>query len=129
MKADPISVGKVLSENHRFVVPIYQRTYGWTEKSQLEPLFAQIEAKAQERLQKGSVDFPHYMGALLVIPEGEAAFGRIQVRSRKQRETRNGLSKLILCGHKPGQTSSSGACPQLQRPGGRNEPITRKYSL
>jgi hypothetical protein len=78
MKADPISVGKVLSENHRFVVPIYQRTYAWTEKRQLDPLFAQIEAKAQERLQKGSVDFPHYMGSLLVIPEGEASFGRVQ---------------------------------------------------
>ena len=78
MKADPISVGKVLSENHRFVVPIYQRTYAWTEKRQLEPLFAQIEAKAQERLQKGTVDFPHYMGSLLVIPEGEASFGRVQ---------------------------------------------------
>src|SRR5882672_414438 len=78
MKADPISVGKVLSENHRFVVPIYQRTYTWTEKRQLDPLFAQVEAKAQERLQKGRVDFPHYMGSLLVIPEGEAAFGRVQ---------------------------------------------------
>lgn len=78
LKADPISVGKVLSENHRFVVPIYQRTYAWTEKRQLEPLFSQIEAKAQERLEKGKVDFPHYMGSLLVIPEGEATFGRIQ---------------------------------------------------
>jgi uncharacterized protein DUF262/uncharacterized protein DUF1524 len=78
LKADPISVGKVLSENHRFVVPIYQRTYAWTEKRQLEALFVQIEAKAEERLQKGKVDFPHYMGSLLVIPEGEATFGRVQ---------------------------------------------------
>jgi uncharacterized protein with ParB-like and HNH nuclease domain len=78
VKADPISVGKVLSENHRFVVPIYQRTYAWTEKKQLEPLFAQIEAKAEERLKKGRVEFPHYMGSLLVIPEGEATFGRVQ---------------------------------------------------
>lgn len=78
MNADPLSVGKVLSENHRFVVPIYQRTYAWTEKRQLEPLFSQIEAKAQERLEKGKVDFPHYMGSLLVIPEGEATFGRLQ---------------------------------------------------
>lgn len=78
MKADPISVGKVLTENHRFVVPIYQRTYTWTPKKQLEPLFAQIEAKAEERLQKGKIAFPHYMGSLLVIPEGEAAFGHVQ---------------------------------------------------
>jgi uncharacterized protein with ParB-like and HNH nuclease domain len=42
VKADPISVGNVLSQNHRFVVPIYQRTYKWTEKKQLEPLFGQI---------------------------------------------------------------------------------------
>lgn len=67
-----------MSENHRFVVPIYQRTYTWTEKRQLEPLFAQIEAKAEERLKKGKADFPHYMGSLLVIPEGEATFGRVQ---------------------------------------------------
>jgi len=78
VKADPISVGKVLTENHRFVVPIYQRTYAWSEKRQLEPLFAQIEAKAEERLKKGKADFPHYMGSLLVIPEGEATFGRVQ---------------------------------------------------
>ena len=78
MKADPLSVGKVLTENHRFVVPIYQRTYAWTEKRQLAPLFEQIEAKAEERLAKGKVEFPHYMGSLLVIPEGEATFGRVQ---------------------------------------------------
>ena len=78
MKADPLSVGKVLTENHRFVVPIYQRTCAWTEKKQLSPLFEQIEAKAEERLAKGKVEFPHYMGSLLVIPEGEATFGRVQ---------------------------------------------------
>jgi hypothetical protein len=61
VKAEPISVGQVLSEKHRFVVPIYQRSYTWTEKKQLEPLFTRIEAKAQERLQKDRVDFPHYM--------------------------------------------------------------------
>jgi len=78
VKADPLSVGKVLTENHRFVVPIYQRTYAWTDKRQLSPLFEQIEAKAEERLAKGKAEFPHYMGSLLVIPEGEAAFGRVQ---------------------------------------------------
>jgi len=78
MKADPLSVGKVLTENQRFVVPIYQRTYEWTEKKQLGPLFEQIEAKTEERLAKGKVEFPHYMGSLLVIPEGEATFGRVQ---------------------------------------------------
>jgi uncharacterized protein with ParB-like and HNH nuclease domain len=100
VKADPISVGKVLSENHRFVVPIYQRTYAWTEKRQLDPLFTQIEAKAEERLKNGRVEFPHYMGSLLVIPEGEATFGRVQafdIVDGQQRLTTFYLCFAALC--------------------------------
>jgi len=78
MDAKPLSIGKILSERQRFVVPIYQRTYSWTVRDQLEPLFGQIESKATELIDDGKVAFPHYMGALLLIPEGEAVFGRIQ---------------------------------------------------
>jgi uncharacterized protein with ParB-like and HNH nuclease domain len=47
-------------------------------KEQLEPLWEQVESKASEILKSGSASFPHYMGSLLVIPEGEAAFGQVQ---------------------------------------------------
>ena len=58
------------------MVPIYQRNYAWKPKPHLETIFDQLEAKAEERL-NGNPRFPHYMGALLVIPRGAYAFGRL----------------------------------------------------
>ena len=78
LDAKPLSVGKILSERQRFVVPIYQRTYAWT-KRELEPLFEQIVGKSDELLKTGKVAFSHYMGALLLIPDADPVFGRIQV--------------------------------------------------
>lgn len=78
MKADPFQIGDVLKNPKRFVVPIYQRTYAWKVKPHLETFFDQLEAKAEERL-KSNDGFPHYMGALLVIPRGAYSFGRMEV--------------------------------------------------
>ena len=50
MKADPFQVGDVLKDPKRFIVPIYQRTYAWTQERQLEKLFDSIEAKAREKM-------------------------------------------------------------------------------
>ncbi|NII58337.1 DUF262 domain-containing protein [Sphingomonas aerolata] len=77
MDAKPLSVGKILSERQRFVVPIYQRTYAWTNR-ELEPLFEQVIGKSDELLKTGKVAFSHYMGALLLIPDADPVFGRIQ---------------------------------------------------
>jgi hypothetical protein len=78
MDAKPLSLGKIVSERQRFVVPIYQRTYEWTVKDQIEALFDQIEEKTKELLETGKVAFAHYMGALLLIPDSDPVFGRIQ---------------------------------------------------
>jgi uncharacterized protein with ParB-like and HNH nuclease domain len=78
MDAKPLSLGKIVSERQRFVVPIYQRTYEWTAKDQIEALFDQIEEKTKELLETGKVAFAHYMGALLLIPDSDPVFGRIQ---------------------------------------------------
>lgn len=77
MDAKPLSIGKILSERQRFIVPIYQRTYAWNQR-ELEPLVDQIEGKADELLNTGKVAFSHYMGALLLIPDSDPVFGRIQ---------------------------------------------------
>ena len=77
MDAKPLSIGKILSERQRFIVPIYQRTYAWNQR-ELEPLVDQIEAKADELLKTNKVAFSHYMGALLLIPDSDPVFGRIQ---------------------------------------------------
>jgi uncharacterized protein with ParB-like and HNH nuclease domain len=78
MKADPFQIGDVLRNPKRFVVPIYQRTYAWKIRPHLETFFDQVEAKAEERL-KGNGHYPHYMGAVLVIPRGSYSFGRLEV--------------------------------------------------
>ena len=78
MESKPLSIGSILRERQRFIVPIYQRTYSWTVRKQLEAFLEQVKGKASERLDGSRSAFSHYMGALLVIPEGEAVFGRIQ---------------------------------------------------
>jgi hypothetical protein len=78
LKADPFQIGDVLKNPRRFVVPIYQRTYAWKIKPHLETFFDQVEAKAEERLNSNQT-FPHYMGALLVIPRGAYAFGQLEI--------------------------------------------------
>src|SRR5690349_15146417 len=71
MKADPLPVGFILGQRVRYVVPIYQRRYAWTEKRQLARLFAQIKAKTEERIKSAPSLFAHYMGALILAPQGQ----------------------------------------------------------
>lgn len=78
MRADPFQIGDVLKDQKRFVVPIYQRTYAWKIAPHLKTFFAQVEAKARERL-NGDGKYPHYMGAVLVIPRGKFSFGHIVI--------------------------------------------------
>jgi hypothetical protein len=78
MKADPFPIGSIFKDAKRFVVPIYQRTYTWRIKPHLETLFDQAAAKADERL-NGVAQFPHYIGAILVIPRGMYTFGQMVV--------------------------------------------------
>jgi Protein of unknown function DUF262 len=78
VKADPFQIGDVLKNPKRFVVPIHQRTYVWKIKPHLETFFDQVEAKAVERLASNG-SFPHYMGALLVIPRSTYSFSRMEV--------------------------------------------------
>jgi hypothetical protein len=79
MQADPFQIGTVLSEARRLVVPIYQRTYQWTEERQLGKLFEAIVDKANRRLLGAEGTFPHYMGALLLSPRGNHAFAKLEV--------------------------------------------------
>lgn len=78
MDADPFPVGTVLNGVKRFIVPIYQRNYAWTARDELEPFWEHLVNKAEERLAGQRSKFPHYMGALIVIPDGEFAFGQVQ---------------------------------------------------
>ena len=95
MKADPFTVGEILKDTKRFVVPIYQRSYAWPIKPQLETFFDQVEAKAKEHLDNETL-FPHYVGAILVMPRGAFAFGRIVILDVVDGQQRLTTFQLLL---------------------------------
>jgi uncharacterized protein with ParB-like and HNH nuclease domain len=76
MKADAFEVGSILQQRQRFEVPVYQRHYAWGDE-RLEPFWEDVRAKADERLDGKPRRFAHYMGALLVMPEGSYQVGRV----------------------------------------------------
>ncbi len=89
MQTDDHAVEEILAEGRRFMVPIYQRKYQWSD-FQLVPFWEDVEAKAIEVLESES-KFQHYMGALILAPIGEAAqigvTPKVQVIDGQQRLT------------------------------------------
>ncbi len=89
MKTDSIEVGRVLQDNRRFTVPIYQRQYAWKD-DRLQPFWEDIVSKADELLEQPP-KFQHYMGALILAPGADGySVGRIasvQVVDGQQRLT------------------------------------------
>ena len=61
MKATKTQLTKFLEGTHQFVIPIYQRTYSWTEK-QCEQLWNDIEKAAKNQDNPG-----HFIGSVVYI--------------------------------------------------------------
>ena len=66
MQTDDFDIETVLAGSRRFMVPIYQRKYQWTDK-RLTDFWDDVEAKASDVLDD-EVRFNHYMGALILAP-------------------------------------------------------------
>ncbi|KAB2958483.1 MAG: DUF262 domain-containing protein [Candidatus Methylomirabilis oxygeniifera] len=79
----------VLGDQRRFVVPIYQRQYQWTDKH-WNAFWEDVQAKAEETL-VGKPHFKHYMGALILAPGSDGyvvgATPQVQVVDGQQRLT------------------------------------------
>ncbi len=71
MDADDHPVERVLKEARRFMVPLYQRKYQWSDRL-LESFWEDVSAKAVEILD-GESKFEHYMGALILSPVEEGS--------------------------------------------------------
>lgn len=89
MDTDDHPIEVILKEARRFMVPLYQRKYQWTDK-QLVPFWDDLKAKAREVLDDDN-RFQHYMGALILSPVGAAAqigiTPKVQVIDGQQRLT------------------------------------------
>ena len=64
MKPDKTSVYDLFYNQRRFAVPLYQRTYVWSLEAQWQPLWQDIDDKAQAVLQRRT-DVPHFLGAIV----------------------------------------------------------------
>ncbi len=74
MKPFSRSVIDLFDGKKRYVLPLFQRQYVWTEENQLSRLWDDIESKANLRLTEKST-VPHFLGAIvveLVLTHGRA---------------------------------------------------------
>lgn len=89
MDAKDHKVIAVLGDQKRFVVPIYQRQYKWTD-ARLQDFWDDVSSKAEEILE-GLAKYSHYMGALILAPGVDGytigSTPRVQVVDGQQRLT------------------------------------------
>jgi hypothetical protein len=89
MDAKDHPVISVLTDQKRFMVPIYQRQYAWGE-NRWSDFWQDVVAKAEEALE-GKPKFQHYMGALIIAPGADGyvvgTTPRVQVVDGQQRLT------------------------------------------
>jgi len=78
MDAKPRSLKDIFDAQCRYMVPLYQRPYVWTEQAQWEPLWEDISALA-DRYYRGDSFRPHFMGAV-VLEQLNTATGTLDLR-------------------------------------------------
>src|SRR6266571_54397 len=66
MRAHEVSFLDLVQGEKQFQVPLYQRTYSWTEK-QLAQLWPDLLAQS-EAMSAGDMDSPHFIGSVVIAP-------------------------------------------------------------
>ncbi|SMB81949.1 DUF262 domain-containing protein [Deinococcus hopiensis] len=74
MRPDKRGVLELFERPQRYVIPLYQRRYVWTEEKQWEPLWGDIRHRAEAELERRGRVKPHFLGA--VVLAGVRTFGR-----------------------------------------------------
>jgi uncharacterized protein with ParB-like and HNH nuclease domain len=74
LKADTYTLAQIFGLQTRYLVPLYQRPYVWTQDQQWVPLWEDIRSVAERLLDDtdGNDDVPHFMGAIVVAQQGGA---------------------------------------------------------
>jgi len=74
LKADTYTLAQIFGLQTRYLVPLYQRPYVWTQDQQWVPLWEDVRSVAERLLDDtdGNDDVPHFMGAIVVAQQGGA---------------------------------------------------------
>ncbi len=95
MEAKARPIGQLLEERARFCVPVYQRHYEWERKEQWDPLWSDIQDKAEEVVSGAVRNFSHYMGAL-ILAEGRARHGQVPIKQVIDGQQRLTTIQLVI---------------------------------
>lgn len=68
MDSRTFTVHQIYQDRRQYRVPFYQRAYVWNREEQWEPLWEDVQDKAEVRLQGGK-PVPHFMGAVVLEPQ------------------------------------------------------------
>ena len=96
MQANPKTIDQLFNAQTRYVVPMFQRLYVWSENPQWQTLWEDIAEKAELEL-SGVPNNAHYLGALIiegVKPSSPREVKRFLVIDGQQRLT---TIQLLLC--------------------------------
>lgn len=66
MQSTICSIREIYNGNIQYIIPLYQRSYVWTENSQWEPLWEDIENKFKLHLENQENTYPHFLGAVVL---------------------------------------------------------------
>src|SRR5262245_18941312 len=78
MKPDTRTVTQLFELDVRYVVPLYQRPYVWTEVQQWEPLWNDIVTLLEHQEQSGGSHYTHFLGTI-VLDQVVQAPGKITI--------------------------------------------------
>ena len=97
MRADAFPINTVLNERQQWVVPVYQRHYGWEtdEDKQIPKLWADLQDQALERLEHRTV-YQHYFGAIISYETQGQRFGSVRQRFLVDGQQRVTTFQLVL---------------------------------
>lgn len=65
MKPDKLTLFELFEKQRRYVVPLFQRPYVWTEEDQWTPLWEDVRGKMADILDQ-TVTAPHFLGAIVI---------------------------------------------------------------
>ena len=65
MKPFSRSVIELFDGKRRYVIPMFQRQYVWREDRQLGPMWEDIKARTEQRLDNKATS-PHFLGAIVI---------------------------------------------------------------
>jgi hypothetical protein len=68
MKSETNDIQQIFQDRRQYRVPFYQRAYVWNKEEQWEPLWTDIQEKAEART-SGGATAPHFLGAIVLEPQ------------------------------------------------------------